>query len=525
MQYCSNCGTRLNEEAKFCPTCGTGVANFINATGAEPKGGIAEPAAPSEEHINETLESGAVSEPAETAQAGQALKSEEADNISVETPQDGKAYEAPAAQQSGVYQPTSAPAESSYYQSAAPQGGSSYYQQTPAQGGNSYYQQTPAQGGNSYYQQTPAQGGNPYYQQTPAQNGSTYNQGGGTPNYQGAAYGGAPNYQKPRSSGSGSVVAGVLFCIFLPLVGLIYTLIKKPFQKTGQIIAVIWCIVAMVLSILFSVIYYNAVYNVYDDFYEEDEISTNEEAVIVSISPNDSNTYGDIPVQLSIFDSYTADNIVKAFGDIGLDVADISGLVYDTDWESGPVYTFEYAGAAVDLYLYDDGKVYSIETDGTQVYLEGYEPWQIDDYIGSSSNTSSVPASSASTGVIPENGYIFYEIGYDRVCPLTVVTQGDYGYYIKLVNAYDETEILTFFVQPGQTVDIDVPLGDYYIRYASGLTWYDEVDLFGPDTAYSEAGDIFYFTEDEENYYGYTVELYMQEGGNLDTYDIAPGDF
>lgn len=542
MQYCSNCGTRLNEEAKFCPTCGTGVANFINAAGSEPKSDIAEPATatPNEEPIKAHNENNAAIEPAAAEEPGQPVLAADAGDIPAETdPQDGAVYPAdPVVEQVGFYQPASTPAESSYYQSPAPQNNSSYVQSSTPQSSSSYYQSSTPPAGNSYYQQPPAQGGSSYYQQAPAQDGNAYYQGGGAPNYQGAPYGGAPNYQQPQSSGSGSVVAGVLFCIFLPLVGLIYTLVKKPFQKTGQTIAVIWCIVAMVLSILLPVLYYVNYYRAINELYNNeeywDEVEEELDNIIIEddmeddviVPPDTNSTYGDIPVQLSIFDAVTSDNILKAFDEIGLDVDDISSLVYDTDWEKGPVYSFDYKDATVDLYLYDDGKVYSIETAGTQIYLDGYDPWQIDDYIGgSSAPASSAPVSSEPVGVMPDNGYIFYEYGYDRVCPLTIITQGEYAYYIKLVDAYNGGEILTFFVQPGQTVDIDVPLGDFYIKYASGLTWYDETSLFGPDTAYSEAGDIFYFTEDEESYYGYTVELYMQEGGNLDTYEIEPGEF
>jgi len=584
MQYCSNCGTKLNVEAKFCPECGSGVAQTMSPAGAETKSDAVETVLQNDTPSSGNNEFTAAAEPADTEAAGQADESEAVHELPTEAPasgleqaeptapvsevsipaststydqsaaaqsagsyyqqptaqSDSSYYQQPAAQSgSSYYQQPAAQNGSSYYQQPAAQSGSSYYQQPAAQSGSSYYQQPAAQSGSSYYQQPAAQSGSSYYQQPAAQSGNAYYQGGASNNQGNPAYAGTPNYQTAPKSSSGSVVAGVLLCIFLPLVGLIYTLIKKPFQKTGQTIAVIWCIVAMVLCILIPVIYYINYYRAMNELYNYSnyEINLDDENVIiddittddnftVSASPDPNTTYGDIPLQLSIFDSLTSANIVKACDEIGLDIEGISSLIYYTDWEKGPIYTFDYNDATIELYLYEDGKVYSIETGGTQVYLEGYEPWQISDYIGdSTAPAASAPVSAAPAAEMPDNGYIFYENGGSRVCPLTVVTQGDYCYYVKLVDAYNESEVLTFFIRPGQTVDIDVPLGDYFIRYASGLTWYDKASLFGPDTVYSEAGDIFYFTEDESSYYGYTVELYMQEGGNLNTYDIGAGDF
>ena len=48
---------------------------------------------------------------------------------------------------------------------------------------------------------------------------------------------------------------------------------------------------------------------------------------------------------------------------------------------------------------------------------------------------------------------------------------------------------------------------------------------FGPDTAFFEAKDTFNFRRTSNGYRGYTVELIMQQHGNLEVEPIRPEDF
>ncbi len=107
--------------------------------------------------------------------------------------------------------------------------------------------------------------------------------------------------------------------------------------------------------------------------------------------------------------------------------------------------------------------------------------------------------------------------------PLTIRTRAGSGnFYVKLVGRYSGSERLVIFVHDGATVhDINVPAGTYELRYASGTTWYGEEDLFGPDTSYSKAESDFSFGDGD----GYTVELYKQVGGNLQTSPINKNNF
>lgn len=125
---------------------------------------------------------------------------------------------------------------------------------------------------------------------------------------------------------------------------------------------------------------------------------------------------------------------------------------------------------------------------------------------------------------LPANGEILFENGWDRVAPFTVVTRGDENFFIKLKNI-SGSEILTFFVRAGETVDIDVPLGTFMLYYATGETWYGEENLFGETTGRYRAVDLFDFYEEDGYVNGWTVELYLQTNGNLDTEPISADEF
>ena len=86
-------------------------------------------------------------------------------------------------------------------------------------------------------------------------------------------------------------------------------------------------------------------------------------------------------------------------------------------------------------------------------------------------------------------------------------------------------ELASYFIRSGGVVDIDVPVGTYEIKYATGRQWYGTSYLFGPETVYSKADSTFTFSFDGYQYSGYTVELIMQQNGNLRTSGIEPNQW
>jgi len=133
----------------------------------------------------------------------------------------------------------------------------------------------------------------------------------------------------------------------------------------------------------------------------------------------------------------------------------------------------------------------------------------------------------------PESGHVFYVnptwSDEDRIAPFSIETKGTDDFYIKLVDVGEltgETRAIEFYIRGGDTVHIDVPIGIYELRYAAGSSWRGEDHLFGDGTSYHKAADFFTCYEDDDGFInGWTVELYLQENGNLETREIGPSEF
>lgn len=113
------------------------------------------------------------------------------------------------------------------------------------------------------------------------------------------------------------------------------------------------------------------------------------------------------------------------------------------------------------------------------------------------------------------------------VAPLAINTNPGSDYYVKLVDATYGTPAMAIFVKGGQPLEVEVPLGSYYIHYASGKNWQGEAVRFGLGnlTSYHEAGKRFDFIHRNDHISGYTIELIRQTGGNLSTKSISAAQF
>lgn len=107
--------------------------------------------------------------------------------------------------------------------------------------------------------------------------------------------------------------------------------------------------------------------------------------------------------------------------------------------------------------------------------------------------------------------------------PLTIKTRADSGdYYVKLVVKSTGITRMTIFIRGGATTDqIAVPSGTYELRYATGQNWHGDELLFGDETRYNKADSDFTFGSGS----GYTVELFLQQFGNLNTNSINKDNF
>ena len=127
---------------------------------------------------------------------------------------------------------------------------------------------------------------------------------------------------------------------------------------------------------------------------------------------------------------------------------------------------------------------------------------------------------------LPVNGAVKYYTGKEAVAPLQIITKSsNRHYYVKLVDSVNDTTIMSIFIRANHKVMVDVPLGSYLIKYATGTKWYGEEKLFGPSTDYYKADRIFDFKLVDNQYSGYTIELFLQERGNLKTKEISRSEF
>jgi hypothetical protein len=126
---------------------------------------------------------------------------------------------------------------------------------------------------------------------------------------------------------------------------------------------------------------------------------------------------------------------------------------------------------------------------------------------------------------LPRSGAVKRYDGRTGVAPLQIQSSVGDHYFVKLEDANSRRPVLAVFVRGGQTEEIEVPLGTYTVKYASGEKWYGETHLFGPATDYSKADQTFTFSSNGYQYSGYTITLYKVRDGNLRTSKIQPTDF
>lgn len=141
--------------------------------------------------------------------------------------------------------------------------------------------------------------------------------------------------------------------------------------------------------------------------------------------------------------------------------------------------------------------------------------------------TVSSPDANLFATIPPKNGNIIYSkfSNENRIAPFSIDTSGSGYYYVKLRDHQTGQTVLSFFVHGGQSVEIDVPLGNFDLLYAHGDIWYGPVNLFGQETVCQKADDPFLFYQDGEYVSGWTVELYPQTNGNLDMDYISMDEF
>lgn len=124
----------------------------------------------------------------------------------------------------------------------------------------------------------------------------------------------------------------------------------------------------------------------------------------------------------------------------------------------------------------------------------------------------------------PYNGSIFYiNPTYNGwVCPFVIDThfsQSANDYYVRLRTFDTKEPIITFYVHSKSIVTVNVPVGLFELVYASGSKWYGEELLFGSDTKYYSANELFIFYDDGQSASGW--ELNILDGNSAGSFRIC----
>jgi hypothetical protein len=95
----------------------------------------------------------------------------------------------------------------------------------------------------------------------------------------------------------------------------------------------------------------------------------------------------------------------------------------------------------------------------------------------------------------------------------------------KVIQVSSGAEVARLFVAKGQIGTVQLAPGLYTVKYAAGQRWYGEELLFGSETLYAKADKQFALSETAESYSVLTVELILQQDGNLRTRRIPANEF
>lgn len=127
---------------------------------------------------------------------------------------------------------------------------------------------------------------------------------------------------------------------------------------------------------------------------------------------------------------------------------------------------------------------------------------------------------------LPLNGQLFPYTSLKPSIPFSVVTRDDERNFFVLLEDWNTGKhIIGIFVRGGKTVKVNVPNGSFRLKYATGINWYGEEDMFGKETSYHQADSQFEFSNRNGVIQGFSVELFLQENGNLETSLINKSDW
>lgn len=179
--------------------------------------------------------------------------------------------------------------------------------------------------------------------------------------------------QKPGKKKKNALLIILLWIFFLPIMAII-TIVKS--KKLNKIVKAI--LIILIIIVFFSSISDDS--NTTGTDATNDYTSSSDESVI---SEADSS----VELEKSLFSDIITDDALRidflaACELIGMNPDNVNNLEQVDDWASGTRYSFSYSGLAFRLYCNMDSTVNTIKLGSdTDIYKQGYEPYQVADYI------------------------------------------------------------------------------------------------------------------------------------------------
>lgn len=130
---------------------------------------------------------------------------------------------------------------------------------------------------------------------------------------------------------------------------------------------------------------------------------------------------------------------------------------------------------------------------------------------------------------LPEQGALLFSdrFAFDKgtTAPFKLTTPSDGNYVMKVEDWSTKEFLAMYFIRRSSTLEIELPLGSYRLKFAQGDKWYGTKFLFGPRTGYSYVPDKMDFYISGDYARGHRIELIPQANGNLKTPPMKSSDW